>query len=81
MAPPLLMSSSQSSLIYIFNCVRRLRETEITESLCVCVCVCVCASVCVSQEMQFERKYPEEENSLEQLGVVHRTYYLWENMS
>ena len=47
MVPPLLMSSSPSSFIYIFNCIRRLRKIEIIEPLCVCVCVCVRVCVCV----------------------------------
>ena len=75
MVPPLLMSSSPSSFIYIFNCIRRLRKTEITEPLCVCAHMRVC--LCVSQEMQFERKYPEEENGLEWLRGDWKTYYTW----
>ena len=50
MAPPLLMTSSPSSFIFIFNCLRQHRKKkkkpEITGPLCTRVRACACASAC-----------------------------------
>ena len=69
MAPPLLMTSSPSSFIFIFNCKRQLRKKKKkkTGDNWAFVYACARMRLCVSPEMQFERKRPEEENGFERL--------------
>ena len=70
MAPPLLMTSSPSSFIFIFNCIRQLRKKkkkkEITGPLCTRVRACACASAC-HRKCSLKEKCPEEENGFEWL--------------
>lgn len=60
MAPPLLMTSSPSSFIFIFNCIRQLRKKKKNGDNWAFVYACARMRVClsVSPEMQFERKVP-----------------------
>lgn len=78
MAPPLLMTSSPSSFIFIFNCIRQLRKKKNWDNWAfVYACARMRMCLCVSQEMQFERKYPEEENGSEWLRGDWKTRYTW----
>ena len=78
MAPPLLMSSSPSSFIFIFNCIRQLRKKSwdnwafVYACVRMRVCLWVCHRKCSLKESTQKRKM-----ALNDWGETEKTCYTW----